>query len=80
MALQQVWQSGSAEIQDASRFKELEKIRAWGREAHSIIRKYLATVDEKTLFRHVEFPWKEQLLEHFGEIRPTRNLFGNASW
>ena len=67
----QLWRGETAEMRDASTFKDLLEIHAWAREGHSKVREYLDGAEESSLSRHIEFPWKEQLTQFFGVLRPV---------
>jgi uncharacterized damage-inducible protein DinB len=67
----QIWRGEPVELSDVAAFKEIEEIRNWGREGHSKVRDCLKGIDEAALARNVELPFKQQIIEYFGEVRPV---------
>ena len=67
----QLWRGETISIPSPETLPDAAAARRWARVYHAQCREYVATVDEGTLDRTIEFPWAEHLVKTFGEVHPT---------
>lgn len=67
----QIWRGEDFVVREAAEFQGLGDLLAWARESHAGIRGVVENLEADRLEAELDLPWKDDLKERFGEIRPT---------
>ena len=67
----QMWLGDPDRGRELSAFADITEVQTWAREYYRDLWAFTGRLDPATLSAPVEFPWAEQLVQWFGEVRPA---------
>jgi len=65
----QIWQGQPHDVRELSTFGTLADLHAWARGYYADLRRFLPGMDPARLEHPVTFPWADDLVKWFGEVR-----------